>query len=80
MSSRKRKISLRCNTCGKDVLKNKNDYYMLKDSVWAEICSHDYVDPRYVLCKECAEYFLGRRLTAGDLASGIPINEGLDWS
>ena len=69
---------LHCNACGKDVCLDKNDYYMLKDEVWAEICKNDYVDWHYILCRECGEAFLGRKFTKADLAD-VPLNKRLDW-
>lgn len=61
-------FSLHCNTCGKDVFKNKGDYFMLKNKVWQEVCANDYVSQYYVLCKDCTEKFLGRKLTKDDYA------------
>lgn len=70
--------SLHCNMCGKDVLKDKNDYFMLKDEIWDAICDNDYVSPDYVLCRGCCERLLGRRLTMDDL-NDAPLNDKINW-
>lgn len=70
--------SLHCNGCGRDVLVDRNDYFMLKDEVWAQICENGHVSPDHVLCRHCCERNLGRRLVNDDLAD-VPLNETLDW-
>ena len=40
---KKNKWSLHCNFCGKDVLEDPLDYYMVKYEIWNEICDNDYV-------------------------------------
>jgi len=74
----KKKMGVYCNLCGKNVFKNKNNYFMLKDSVWREVCSHGKASYTYILCRRCAERCLGRRLTAEDL-NDAPINGKLKW-
>lgn len=70
---RKNKWSLHCNFCGKDVLEDPLDYYMVKDEIWNEICANDYVSPTHVLCRHCAEEILGREFTDDDFIDA-PIN------
>ena len=70
--------SLHCNMCGKDVLKDRNDYFMLKDEIWDAICDNDYVSPDHVLCRGCCERLLGRRLTMDDL-NDAPLNDKVNW-
>lgn len=52
-----------CKNCGKDCEKNDKDYYMLKDELWAEI--HPQIDG--MLCMDCVEEKLGRKLIADDI-------------
>lgn len=49
---------------------------MLKDEVWQEVCDNDYVSPYHVLCKDCTEKFLGRKLTKEDYTKA-PVNDFL---
>ena len=70
-------MSLHCNACGKDVFKEKGDYFMLKDEIWEEVCNNDYISPASVLCKKCTEHFLGRELTREDYKN-VPCNDFLE--
>lgn len=70
-------MSLHCNTCGKDVFKEKDDYFMLKDEIWKEVCNNDYISSTSVLCKRCTEHFLGRELTKEDYKN-VPCNNFLE--
>lgn len=67
-------MGLFCNSCGKNVFKEPGDYFMLKDEVWAEVCDNGYVSPTHIMCKNCTEYWLGRKLTAEDY-SDAPVND-----
>ncbi len=67
-----------CDKCGKNLLKDKNDYYMLKDAVWHEICAKIGLKWEGILCRGCAEKALCRKLGKNDLAN-VPLNERLDW-
>lgn len=69
-------MSLHCNLCGKDVFKNEDDYFMLKDEIWDEVCDNDYVSKTEILCKDCTEYWLGRKLTPEDYLDA-PVNSFL---
>lgn len=69
--------SLHCNGCGKDVFENKEDYFMLKDEIWQEVCKSDYVSIYNVLCKDCTEKVLGRKLVKEDYQPNNPCNEFL---
>ena len=66
--------SLHCNLCGKDVFKEPNDYFMVKNAIWAEVCDNDYISPTYILCNSCTEKILGRKLTREDYTDA-PVNE-----
>ena len=66
--------SLHCNLCGKDVFKNPNDYFMLRDKVWDEVCDNDYISRTDVLCKSCVEKILGRKLVKSDYTNA-PVNK-----
>lgn len=70
-------MSLHCNACGKDVFKEKGDYFMLKDEIWEEVCDNDYISLTSVLCKRCTEHFLGRELTREDYINA-PCNYFLE--
>ena len=59
-------MSLHCNTCGKDVFENPEDYYMLKDDVWEEIWGRNWLSPYWIICKDCGEKMLGRKFTEDD--------------
>lgn len=59
--------SLHCSTCGKDVFKDPKDYFMLKDELWDEVCNNDYISKDFVLCLDCTEKILGRKITSEDL-------------
>ena len=66
--------SLHCNLCGKDVFKDPNDYFMLKNEVWDEVCDNDYISGTDVLCKSCVEKILGRKLSREDYTDA-PVND-----
>lgn len=66
--------SLHCNTCGKDVFKDPNDYFMLREEIWEEVCDNDYISTTDVLCKSCVEKILGRKLVKSDYTSA-PVND-----
>lgn len=70
-------MGLHCNMCGKNVYKNKGDYFMLKDEIWAEVCNNSYVSPTHILCKRCTEHFLGRSLAKKDYTDA-PVNDFLE--
>lgn len=57
-----------CLDCGVDTNKNE-EYYMLRDGLWRSIVR----DVDGMLCINCAEKRLGRRLTFRDFAR-LPIN------
>ena len=66
--------SLHCNTCGKDVFKDPNDYFMLREEIWKEACDNEYISTTDVLCKSCVEKILGRKLVKSDYTSA-PVND-----
>ena len=66
--------SLHCNACGKNVKIDPDDDFMLHEELWAEACEKGGVCYDDVLCKKCVEDFIGRKLTAADLAD-MPCNE-----
>ena len=72
--------SMACESCGKNVLLSREkDYFMIDDELWHRACRNGGFDDEVLLCKSCAEKFLGRRLTKTDLKAGIPINDKLNW-
>ena len=62
----------RCLDCGLDTATGAGNYYMLLDQVWLEAHPADVG----MLCLECVEKRLDRRLAPSDLAD-VPCN---DWS
>lgn len=58
--------SLYCNQCGRDVFATKGEYVILKDEVWKQVCDNDYTSPSHILCKDCIERLLGRKLKPED--------------
>ena len=67
---------LHCNGCGKNIFKDKGDYFMLKDKVWQKVAENDYIGWHYILCKCCTESVLGRKLTKEDYINA-PVNDFL---
>lgn len=59
-------MTLHCNTCGKDIFAEPQDYYMLHDTVWLELCQKQHLSPYWLLCKDCGEKALGRKFTKDD--------------
>lgn len=68
--------SLHCNCCGKNVIKEIGDYFMLKDEIWQQVCNNDFVSKTHVLCKKCTEHYLGRELTIDDY-NDSPVNSAI---
>lgn len=67
-------MGLHCNNCGKDVFDRPEDYFMLKNEVWNEVCEKLPCNTSYVLCKKCTEDALGRELTPEDYTDA-PVND-----
>lgn len=57
--------SLYCNTCGKEVHKARQ-YVIIKDHLWEEVCNKLEISKGLVVCKDCIEKALGRRLEKED--------------
>lgn len=74
MENEDHRESLYCDICKKDVFLNDGNYYMVHNDLWRVICRMGGVDKETVLCKSCAEVFLGRELKVSDL-NDAPINE-----
>lgn len=56
---------LYCNTCGKEVHKSKQ-YVIIKDELWEEVCNKLEISKGLVICKDCIEKALGRKLNKED--------------
>ena len=52
-----------CKCCGKNCDTNKKDYYMIKDDLWEKV----YPQTKGMLCMDCLEGKLGRKLTKSDI-------------
>lgn len=57
--------NLYCNTCGKEVHKSKQ-YVTIKDYLWEEVCNKLEISKGLVICKDCIEKALGRKLQKED--------------
>ena len=60
------KVDMRCADCGKDTSEDLKDYFMVRDNLWAE-----YGVGRKLLCMDCFEKRLGRKLRKEDLTDCI---------
>ncbi|GAB3975613.1 hypothetical protein GCM10028806_33560 [Spirosoma terrae] len=58
-----------CKCCNKDTFDDNRDYYMVRDEVWFQIMP----TKKGMLCMDCLETKLGRKLTAADLTL-CPLN------
>lgn len=56
---------LYCNTCGKEVHKSRQ-YVVIKDHLWEEVCNKLEISKGLVICKDCIEKALGRKLQKED--------------
>lgn len=71
----RKKTNYICDCCGGDTSKG----VIIKDEIWKEIVdkfeSRIFEDPKdNLLCINCIEKFLGRKITSDDLKPGIPLN------
>ena len=70
-----------CDDCNKNMVKAPDDQYiMIDDDLWEYVCKHGgkkLVPDEDVLCRDCIEKRLGRRLTLKDLGDKInlPVND-----
>lgn len=74
---RKNNWSLHCDLCGKNVFEDPLDYFALKDEVWDQVTDNDYISDSSVLCRDCVEQILGRKLQNEDFADA-PVNYEYD--
>ena len=70
--------NFKCYKCGIYIFKRKEDYYMLKDEIWNDICKNGDIPYDVLLCRRCAEKIHRRRFTNADLAD-VPLNERHNW-
>lgn len=61
--------TLPCDNCGKDCFKDPKDYYMVNDTVWLSVMP----TKQGILCMDCLETKLGRKLKAEDIPN-CPLN------
>lgn len=61
-----------CKDCGINT-NDIDEYYMVLDSIWLE---SGMDKDGGMLCLECLEIRIGRRLIGADFKDGLPINEG----
>lgn len=69
----------KCMECHINTLGTKH-YYMLKDDLWKKITSKSFKGHRHskgMLCLNCVEKRLGRRLSPQDFDLTIPVNEDI---
>ena len=55
-----------CRDCGKNTADDPKDYYMIRNDLWAK-----YGVAKGMLCMECIETRIGRKLTKKDLTNCI---------
>lgn len=60
---------MRCHDCGKDTSEDFKDYFMVKHELWKQ-----WGVGRKLLCMDCFEKRLGRKLTKDDLLPDCLIN------
>ena len=60
--SKERIARWKCKDCGKDCQKDNRDYYMIQHELWDKYGVGDGM-----LCMNCIETRLGRKLTAEDI-------------
>lgn len=61
-------MSLLCNRCCKDIAATYDgQYFMVHDELWNDTCKKHSYSNRAVLCLNCFEELLGRKLTPKDL-------------
>lgn len=49
-------------------------YFMVKDKLWKEICNKNKLSYKSLICKNCFEKLLGRKLREEDLKD-CPLNK-----
>jgi hypothetical protein len=64
----------RCNGCGKSCIDDSRDYYMVKHSLWEKIA----IKKKGMLCMDCFEKRLGRRLEKEDILI-CPVSVEDNW-
>lgn len=42
-------------------------YFMVHDNLWKQVCKEHHIPYRALLCKDCFQELLGRKLTEKDL-------------
>lgn len=65
----KQQRSWNCEDC-----KGLNDEYMVRNEVWKKIIKNASEANRLLLCLDCLQARLGRRLTPEDFNFAIPVN------
>lgn len=66
-----------CPICGEYVPDLDDDqYFMVNDKLWYDTCLDNNLSPFVVLCRDCFEKLLGRKLTLEDLTD-VPVNKPL---
>ena len=63
---------LLCDRCKLDITEEKSrpeQYFMVKDELWNEVCDANGINREDVLCLDCFEKLLGREIIPSDLAT-----------
>lgn len=58
----------KCIICKKDPF-ILGQYFMVHNELWNSICSNNNLSKRSLICKDCFEQLLGRRLREDDLTN-----------
>lgn len=65
-----------CHICGKNIFEEPNDYFMVKNFIWKEICQKGKINSSCTICWKCSEKFLGRKIKDNDLTNA-PVNDSI---
>lgn len=67
-----------CIYCSVNTMHN-NEYYMLKDDIWALVTATAGTKGKGMACIGCVEEQLGRRVTRDDFNLRVPLNSFYTW-
>lgn len=62
----------RCYRCGGNPFE-LGQYFMVHDNLWKRVCRKHHIPQRALLCKDCFQRLLGRKLEEDDLTN-CPLN------
>ena len=65
-------LSSKCYKCGGNPFE-LGQYFMVHDNLWRKVCRKYHIPQKALLCKDCFQRLLGRKLEEGDLTD-CPLN------